>query len=83
MNKPVWVVSKCVRVEHNGKRIVAVDKNSIFKLRVIGHGKDASKMAIAIEEPCMIDPPYLSQNVVDRIESHPDQNFAEFLLKKY
>ena len=80
MNKPVWVTSKCVRPEHNCKRIEAVARNCIFRLRVIPQGKDTSKVAIALQEPGVTDPPYLNQEVVDRIELHPDQSLAEFRL---
>ena len=80
MNKPVWVTSKYLRPEHNGKRIEAVAKNCIFTLRVIGHSTDKSKVAIAIEERNVVNPPYLDQSVVDRIVPNPDQKVAEFRL---
>jgi hypothetical protein len=80
MNKPMWVMSKYVRPEHNGKRIEAVARGTWFRLRVIGHSTDVSKVAIAIEEPSVIDPPYLTQAVADKIVPNPDQNVAEFQL---
>jgi hypothetical protein len=80
MNKPVWVTSKYVRPEHHGKRIEAVARGTWFRLRVIEHSTDVSKMAIAIEESFKSDTPYLSQAIVDRIVPNPDQNVAEFRL---
>ena len=69
-----------MRPEHNGKRIEAVARGTWFRLRVIGHSTDASKVAIAIEERNETNPPYLDQTVVDRIVPNPDQAIAEFRL---
>jgi hypothetical protein len=80
MNKPIWVTSKCLHPEDNGKHIEAVAKNCIFKLRVIGHSKDMLKIAVAIEDSPAIDPPYLNQDAANRIEPHPNQSIAEFRL---
>jgi hypothetical protein len=80
MNKPVWVTSKFVRPEQNGKRIEAWARGTWFPLRVIGHSRDTSKMAIAIENPPEVNPPYLSQADADRIVPNPDQSVADFRL---